>query len=488
MTRKSRPITIIGKILGTAAVAGAIALSCPSVMAMPDVSADMPATELKKVANKGDVNAMLLYANSQYEAENYKEAIKYYKKAADKGAALGQYMCGYMRLHGQGKSASTIEALGWFTEAADNGSADAMMELSRLYGNGFQYEAFGTVVSNAPDRAESEKWLRKAAKHGNAEAMARVLPRLSGKERMDMLEKLGAAGDKDALLELGAHYANPADGNYNYEKARDYLTRSGDQYALATLEKTEQIRREDQAAKERQAQETADLKAKADSGDMDAILKLAHAMRKDNNHAQAADLYRKAADAGNGEAMYWLAECYYFGNGVPKDRAEAFRLYRKAEGAGMADNADLLYSLGYMYAHGDNVAKDVTTGRKYLNAAKAKGNSYAAEELNKLDSERAAQKKADLQTRKATNIRVLGKSYVADYEMDGFKVRQGIRFDPNGRLAITTGMLGSQETHRGQWSQDGTKITTNAGTLWLDSSGNLHQFYSNGAEIIYRRK
>ena len=48
---------------------------------------------------------------------------------------------------------------------------------------------------------------------------------------------------------------------------------------------------------------------------------------------EAVTLYQKAADQANAEAQFRLGLCYAKGEGVPKDRKEAFDLYKVAAGA-----------------------------------------------------------------------------------------------------------------------------------------------------------
>ena len=50
-----------------------------------------------------------------------------------------------------------------------------------------------------------------------------------------------------------------------------------------------------------------------------------------------ADALRVRAEAGNAEAQHDLGVRYFFGEGVPKDDAEAVRLYRLAAEEGVAD-------------------------------------------------------------------------------------------------------------------------------------------------------
>ncbi len=69
-----------------------------------------------------------------------------------------------------------------------------------------------------------------------------------------------------------------------------------------------------------------------------------------------ADWYRRAADAGNAEAQYTLAELYLKGEGVPKDPNEAAKLFRAAAGAGNLARAQ--YALGLLYRRGLGVPRN----------------------------------------------------------------------------------------------------------------------------------
>jgi TPR repeat protein len=80
--------------------------------------------------------------------------------------------------------------------------------------------------------------------------------------------------------------------------------------------------------------------------------------------------------AQNGEAgaQYSLGQCYYFGEGVPKDNAEAVKWYLKA-----AVQGDVLAmtELGVFYEHGWNVIQDWAEAYAYYNVAGIKHDGRA---------------------------------------------------------------------------------------------------------------
>jgi hypothetical protein len=66
------------------------------------------------------------------------------------------------------------------------------------------------------------------------------------------------------------------------------------------------------------------------------------------------DWYRRAAEAGNAEAQYTLAELHLKGEGVTKDFAAAVDLFRRSGERGLARSQ---YALGLLYARGLGVEK-----------------------------------------------------------------------------------------------------------------------------------
>ena len=60
------------------------------------------------------------------------------------------------------------------------------------------------------------------------------------------------------------------------------------------------------------------------------------------DRAEAFRLYRKAADMGVKEALINIGTCYDMGWGVEKNRAEAMKWYRKAADQGLPEGNDML--------------------------------------------------------------------------------------------------------------------------------------------------
>ena len=89
------------------------------------------------------------------------------------------------------------------------------------------------------------------------------------------------------------------------------------------------------------AQELADLRAIAESGEADAQVTLgliyARGEGVPQDDAEAIAWFRKAAAQGNAYALHNIGSSYANGRGVPQDDVEAVAWFRKAAEQGLAD-------------------------------------------------------------------------------------------------------------------------------------------------------
>jgi hypothetical protein len=123
------------------------------------------------------------------------------------------------------------------------------------------------------------------------------------------------------------------------------------------------------------------LRQAANRGDLQAMVELGEANMED--HAgEAAQWFRKAADAGNQSGMLHLGGMYELGSGVRQDYGMAAWWYRKAAGAG---SADAMYNLGRMYENGQGVPKDPQQAYKLYLQASGLGNAEAKAKLARLN-------------------------------------------------------------------------------------------------------
>ena len=89
---------------------------------------------------------------------------------------------------------------------------------------------------------------------------------------------------------------------------------------------------------------------------------------------RAAELLRRAADAGSPEAQYALATLYKEGNGVPKDPAAAAKLLAAAARSGNIA-AEVEYAVALF--NGTGISKDESAAAAMFQKAAQKGNPVA---------------------------------------------------------------------------------------------------------------
>ena len=91
-----------------------------------------------RLAEGGDTTAQwnlgVMYDTGVGVPQDYKEAVKWYTKAAEQGDVDAQNNLGAMFDNGEGVVQDYKEAFKWFTKAAEQGDVDAQYNLGDMYG------------------------------------------------------------------------------------------------------------------------------------------------------------------------------------------------------------------------------------------------------------------------------------------------------------------------------------------------------------------
>jgi TPR repeat protein len=120
---------------------------------------------LRKAAELGNSKAQCVLGLMYYRGEgiprDYKEAVRWYQKAAEQGNAIAQFGLGDMYNTGQGVPVDYKNAVRWYKKAAEQGIPEAQFALGGMYTSGHG------VPKN--DK-ESVKWFARAADQGYAMA------------------------------------------------------------------------------------------------------------------------------------------------------------------------------------------------------------------------------------------------------------------------------------------------------------------------------
>jgi TPR repeat protein len=77
-----------------------------------------------------------MYAKGRGVPQDYAEARKWWRKAAEQGEAQAQYSLGIMYNQGKGVPQDYVEAVKWYRKAAEQGLANAQYSLGVMYALG----------------------------------------------------------------------------------------------------------------------------------------------------------------------------------------------------------------------------------------------------------------------------------------------------------------------------------------------------------------
>ena len=75
-----------------------------------------------------------MYDNGEGVPQDYAEAVKWYRLAAEQGNAKAQYNLAVMYDNGEGVPQDYAEAVKWYRLAAEQGDAKAQHSVGRKYG------------------------------------------------------------------------------------------------------------------------------------------------------------------------------------------------------------------------------------------------------------------------------------------------------------------------------------------------------------------
>jgi len=108
-----------------------------------------------------------------------------------------------------------------------------------------------------------------------------------------------------------------------------------------------------------------------------------------NNEAEGIDYFRRSAEVGYGPGQVALGYYYETGTVLSKDPAKAAELYRKAA---LAGDPLAAWMAGRLYSLGDDMPKDLDAAQKWLKMSAGQNNAYGAYFLARLMADRDAAK------------------------------------------------------------------------------------------------
>lgn len=302
------------------------------------------AVELFKKAEKEYSGAKRLMGDMYRQGfgveKDLKEAVKWYRSAAELGDALAECCLGSMYLEGLGVDKDVKMAAEWFKRAAMQGQNDARMQLGNILITGNEIEK---------DVPAAWMWYQKAADAGNLDA----------KFNLGSMHQKGEGVEKDLnkaeILFLQAAKAGHVISQrflgkmYFYSEAKKDLNAS-----LKWFEKGAQA---------------GDAESQNSIGQMYFF-----GMGVEKNLTLAFKWLEKSALQKYDRAQNFLAKMYYNGWGVEEDKKIAFELFQKAADQG---NLASLTFLGLAYTEGLYVEKNTKTAQDFLKKASSQKHKAA---------------------------------------------------------------------------------------------------------------
>ncbi len=284
-----------------------------------------------------------------YDNGDYQTALTEFRTLADRGDADAQSILALMYLEGQAVSADMSQAISWYVSAAEQGQVDAQYALAIIAVEG--------VGGATEDRVTAALWMKEAARRGHMYAqfdLGNMYANGIGVNRSDQeaarwFEAAAEQGHKDAQFNLGIMYLTPRGVEQDRERALHWFRQAAEQghkdaqYNLGVSYLTGRAVPRDTALAVQW------LEAAAAQNQYSALVALGLLSNEgtegvEQNRAEAARLFRLAADAGNPEGQYFLAVLYTQGQGVEQDPVEAYAWVEIAS-TRTANNPELAQSL-----------------------------------------------------------------------------------------------------------------------------------------------
>ena len=358
----------------------------------------------EKAASQGCVPAIFklgrYYFDGKIIQKDLRKALKFFSLASDKGDARASYMCGCCYLEGLGCETNVVKAFESFKLADERGWLPASCLLGSMYESGTGTSVDYTAAVEAYSRSATKEW-------SDDELGIKRKDALDAKALLSQIGLYWRPAQNNvasAQYQVGKCYSAGNGVERNAKLAYEWYCKSADQnYSEGIVAKADSLYNGIGVGTNRQ--EAVRLYAQAHSnGNCVAAFKLGIAYERGEgvmrNLANAYDLYKIAERhgiAGAGEharrisipakvwnaalidhdpkALYELAECYDLGSiGVEKDLDRAFRLYKASASLGYTE---ALYKVAVCYRDGRGVDKDEKLMVKYFEAAANKRHGLA---------------------------------------------------------------------------------------------------------------
>ena len=342
----------------------------------------------RQAAEQGNARAQCnlgwCYEAGKGVTQSWEEAVKWYQKSAEQGNARAQNNLGWCYQYGKGLTQNSTEAVKWYRKSAEQGYVDAQFNLGWCY-------QYGKGVTQSWE--EAVKWYQKSAEKDYAKAQCNLgLCYENGQgvtkdcaEAVKWYRKAAEQGFARAQNNLGWCYEAGKGVTQSWEEAVKWYRKAAEQGDTDAQNSLGICYKNGRGVQKDYVEAVKWYRKAAEKGDMYAQKNLGacyyYGRGVTLNYTEAVKWFRKAAEQGEESAQGNLGICYEKGEGVPQSYIEAVKWYRKAAEQGFADAQ---FNLGLCYAKGKGVAKNRAEAEKWYRKAAEQGDQQAKENLRKL--------------------------------------------------------------------------------------------------------
>ena len=362
-------------------------------------------------------SAGVLFANGLGVKQDQAKAFTLFLQSAHAGYAPAQYDVGRSYFNGEGTEVNYIEAVKWWTKAADNKNVRALFNLATLYRKG---------IGVPRDKSLARRYYKLAADLGDSRAKAFLAGQGAAAGMSASKTDLATSGIKREpwiLRQSGEGYTVQAsaftsetaalsfviDNNldedvaifradingktwykaiYKSFKTRKDALQARDKLKLRFPSQSPWVRKFEDIHAEMIAIDTAVQGENAalsstnstQTAEVEQELQRGQSAFNVQNYSEALETWGALADDGVAEAQYGLGFMYESGWGVEQDYDEAFQWYEKAAKLGHAKSQ---FNLGLLYLNGFGVDKDLDKARYWIEFAASQQDTRALELIEK---------------------------------------------------------------------------------------------------------
>lgn len=314
--------------------------AAPTLKALADAAKSLAPGDFAALQNKaeaGDAAAQtelcVAYGRGTVVKQDFAEALKWCRRAADQNFAPAEEGVGLAYLAGRCVEKDPSQAMDWFRKAAAQNSPYAMNLLGTLYAN----------AEGVPqDYAKAMEWYRKAA---------------------DL-------GDRKSDMDVAVMYLQGQGVKQDAQESLRWLQKAVDlKYPFAVFTLAQMYQQGYEVPRDA-SKSLALFREAAGDGSVDAQTELgwiyANGVGVPVDYAEAIHWYQKGAEQGDAKAAYGLGVRYMTGQGVARDYTAAEKWFVKAAENG---NGDAQYNLGLLFLNlepDENLPPDPVRAGLYL--------------------------------------------------------------------------------------------------------------------------